>query len=461
MKLLIRYLPLLGLLALLACSSNEKKTPSEKVAYADAISPELSYLSAPILFPVDQLQDKINRALKPLLLNDQSYENHGDDNLKLRIERTGPVRIHPEGQHIDHTVPLRITAEKRTMANLVKIKPTEFRLRVAFRSQVGVGPDWRLAIKTKLKDLVWLEKPRLNVMGVKIPLANTIERIIERQAPTIEALIDRLVHDEVRIDQTVNRIWRDLQKPILVNRRHYAVWLQANPVGVMVGPVAGDTANISIPIRITTNTRTLFGENPEYTVNPQLPVLKSVAAFPMVCEFNLMSVLAYTDLDEALSAHLLNRTLDLKKDGFVTIKRVKASGEGRNLVLLTELSGTTEGVFRLLGQPDYDTLKGSLTVKNFDFEVTSDGTLENTANLVLHDTLQGYVQSELNLPLRQYLARVPDLIQNAIERGQLGKKIDLDLSEFQMQPQRIVVRPEGVMTLIRVRTRVALRLEKI
>ncbi|MCY7352508.1 MAG: DUF4403 family protein [Cytophagaceae bacterium] len=461
MNIMIRYLPLLGLVVLLACSSKKKQAPTQKEAFADPIPPELSYISAPILFPVDQLQDKINRALKPVLLNDQSYENHEGDNLKLRIERLGPLEIHPNGEYISYTVPLRITAEKRTMANLVKIKPTEFRVRVAFRSKVGVGPDWRLAIKTKFKNLTWLEKPSLNVMGLNVPLTNTIERIIERQAPNIETLIDRLVHDEVRIDQTVTRIWRNLQKPILVNRRHYSVWLQANPVGVMVGPVAGDTGKISIPIRITTNTQTLFGENPEYTVNPRLPVLKSVDAFPMVCELNLLSVLPYDELNEALSAHLLNRTLDLEKDGLVTIKKVNALGEGQNLVLLTELSGTMEGAFRLLGQPDYDTLKGSLTVKNFDFEVTSDGTLVNSANLALHDTLQGYVQSELNLPLKQYLARVPDLIQKAIERGKLGQKIDLYLTDFQMRPQRIVVRPEGVMTLIRVRTRVALRLQKI
>jgi hypothetical protein len=451
--------------ALSACTQLKPDEP-EKQPFDAPISTKMSFVSTPIILPISALKTKINVALKEVIVNDESYENNKQDNLKLKIVRMGEVSLQMVDNELFYSAPLKIFVDKRFETKILakkiyKSQAITFALRAKFKSRVDIGNDWQIQSQTSFVGLEWIEKPSLNLMLFKIDLTKTIEKILLGEVPAIEKMIDKLAHDEIHIDQEILHIWTELQKPILINRAHKKIWIKARPVEFTASHVRSDGENILIDGKIGAMMETLFGESPPHEILAKLPTLQRAEAIPNTCDLNAVSDIYYADINELLDKQLAGKEFELEGNK-LKINNLRIYGSGSFVVVRVEVKGDANGTIFLKGKPFYDNDESqTIRIQDFNFDINTQETLIGTADWLLHDTFKNLIQEKLHFPLKSEVEKLPELIYKGIAKGKIGKKIDIQLARMSLIPQKIAVHEDRISILLNMKTDLVLKLKRL
>ncbi|UFH52231.1 DUF4403 family protein [Spirosoma sp. KNUC1025] len=430
--------------------------------YEPAITDPVSYMAGDITFNIRDLEKKINKGLSTTLVTEEAFEGRKGEAWRLRVERTGPVQIHYTNRRVYFSAPLQVWYTNPV--GLRKSKNRKSRplcaLAVNFTSPVAVAPNWRLVTKVKFEDYKWTQKPTLRILGIKVGVKNIAETILDKRKADIEQAIDRAVYKGLRLDKQISKIWRDMQKPLRVAKSPENIWLLPKPFSIAAAPVYGNEKQITVPIQIAFRVDTRIGPQPVVDSLERLPKLLRRKTVPDSARLAVLAFIPYNDINQVLERSLEKEKIDLV-GGRLKIKTATVSGNGRQLILKTDISGTVNGTLYLHGNPSYDTLTNTLRIKNVDFDVDTKEKLLATADWLLHDHLRDTLQSMMVVPLRQPISSIPSRIETAFAKAKVGQKTDLDLDSFQLIPKRIIIRPDGVQVLIRVESKVGIKVKRL
>lgn len=451
---LLPPLALTSLLALLLVSafSCKRVKPEPPVArnFDDSLVVDSSYVSAPILFELADLEEKINKSLGMVLVENAEIKNGISRPLNLHIERSGPIKLAFDGDRLTFGAslkiwisnPLRLARSAKDTSNRVYSA-----LQVRFRSPLTVRDDWRMETRVELEHYRWITEPEIRVLGIDIPVTKLADRILQKRENGIEDAIDKAVSNELRLDRELATIWRDIQKPILINKTYENVWLLPRPYAILVGPIRGNPNTILIPMRLRLNVDSEFGPKPVYAVKNRLPKLQKVASLPMLSRINLLSRIPYSQMTTVLNTYVSGKKLDIINH-LVDIEQVKVYGGDHALIVQTDISGAIGGTLYFRGRPAFDTVRQELVMRNIDYDIQTEQSLAKAADWLLHDTLKDTLQSALKVPLQEHLALLPEKIETAFSRGKAGKKARIDIPKFQLRPKAMAIRPDGLHILL-------------
>ncbi|WP_420149556.1 DUF4403 family protein [Spirosoma sp.] len=460
-----RTIGLLILLAILLSLSGCKRVRPDapvREEFEPAATDPVSYMAGDITFNIRDLEKKINKGLATTLVPEETFEGRKGEAWHLRVERTGPVQIHYANRRVYFSAPLQVWYTNPI--GLRKEKKRKSRplcaLAVKFTSPVAVGSNWHLLTKVKFEEYQWTQKPTLRLLGVKIGVKNIAENILDKRKVDIERAIDAAVYKGLRLDREVGKIWTDMQEPLRVAKVPENIWLLPKPFSIAAAPVYGNERQITVPIQIAFRVRTRFGPRPVIDTLERLPRLLLRKSLPDSARLAVLAFIPYSDVNKVLERTLEKNKLDLV-GGRIKVKSATISGSGRKLILKTDVAGAVNGTLYFHGNPAYDTLTNTLRMKDIDFDVDTKEKLFATADWLLHDHFRDTLQTVTVVPLRQPISTIPQKIEAAFARGKAGKKTNLDIDSFQLVPKRIIVRPDGVQLLIRVESKVAVKVKRL
>jgi len=465
LSFLLKYCLTLGILFCLSCSRLKPEEP-KKLPFDPPIQAEMSYVATPIALEISTLREKVNSALKEVIVNDESYENNNRDNLKLKIIRTGKINLQMQGNELSYSAPLKIYADKRFETKILgkqlqKSQALTFSLIAKFKSKVDIGQDWKLQSKTTFQGVEWIEKPTLSLLSFSIDLTKLVEKILVEEAPHIEKMIDNLAHDQLHLDKEILRIWAELQKPILINRQHKKVWIKAKPLEFTASHIRSDGQYILIDGKIGAVIETVFGDNPAYEIVEKLPPLQRASEIPNHCDLNAISYIHYADINEILAKELAGKEFSIEGHT-LKIKNIRIFGNGSFIVLQVDIKGDANGTVFLQGKPSYkDDEAQTIHIQDFDFDVYTEEALLQTADWLLHDTFKSFIQEKLHFPLKKQVEKIPSLIYESIAKGKVGKKIELQLENMFLKPKQIAVHEDGIAIMVNMRTDLQLKLKHL
>lgn len=446
------------LLLLIGCKKIKPQPPKAE-GFDPPIPAQLSYVAGPVTFQLADLERKINEALDPVLISQDSLHGKQKPVFPLRVVRTGSVRIRYMNNQVNFSAPIEVWLSNPL--SLGKVKPPKrpfCALNVNFNSKLAVTPNWRLIANAKFGEYKWTQRPSIKLFGKNIPLAKLADDVLKSQRSRIEEAIDSAVYRELRLDRMAWPVWRDLQKPLKLNGE-YGLWLLPKPVSIAAGTIHGDSVSITVPIRIAFETRTQLGERP--TVQPtQLPQLQKQKEVAQTSELHVTSFVRYADINRVLAKKLEKKKINLV-GGIIKIKKASVYGSQRGLVVQTEVGGIVKGTLFFRGRPTYDSTTNTLRVEKLDFDVSTEEKLLDSADWLLHDHLRDSLQAVVTIPLQDQIEQIPKKIMEAFERAKVGKKTDLSLPEFRFMPQRIAIRPDGIQVLINVESKVAVQVQDL
>ncbi|GAB3256897.1 hypothetical protein GCM10027347_18990 [Larkinella harenae] len=427
-----------------------KPDPPAARNFDDSLTVDSSYVSAPILFEVSDLEAKINKALGVVLVENAEIKNGFSRPLNLRIERNGPIKLAFDGNRLTFGASLKIWISNplRLARNAKDTSDRVYSaLQVRFRSPLTVRDDWRVETKVELENYRWLTEPQIRILGINIPVTKLADRILEKRENGIESAIDKAVFNELRLDRELATIWQDIQKPILINKAYEKVWLLPRPFAILVGPIRGNPNAIMVPLRLNLAVDSEFGPKPIYQVNTKLPRLQKVESLPMLSRINLLTRIPYSQMTAVLDAYVTGKKLDIINH-LVDIENVKVYGGEHALIVQTDIKGAIGGTLYFRGRPAFDTVRQELVVLNMDYDIHTEQSLAKAADWLLHDTLKDTLQSALKIPLQEHLTLLPDKIETAFARGKAGQKARIAIPKFQLSPRAIAIRPDGLHLLL-------------
>ncbi len=455
---MIRFLTALAVVLLLAQCQQSKPQAPEAEGFDPPIPPTLSYVAGPIVFPLQVLKDKINQALDPVLIGKETEDGKVKGIVSLRVKRLGSVRVQYLNQQVFLSAPLQMWLTKPFSKDTTPPDKPFIEMEVNFKTPINVTSNWRIASHTTFSDYTWIRKPEMRLLGANISMTNMVQRILDKHKADIEQAIDSAVYEKLRLDKMVEPIWRDLQKPMLIDKK-YGLWLLPNPVSVAAGRVGGDEKELTVPLRIAFETSTkLKPETPEYTKTP-LPSLQKRERVPLVSDLRLMSFIPYADINRML-AITVNKQNKKMAMGSLTLKSASVYGGQRALIVKADVEGLFDGTVYLKGRPVFDTLTNTLKVDSLDFDGESGSILSKKAGALWHDSLRKLLEGLITIKLGDDIAKLPQKINEAFEKGP-GKKTDMGISTFRFVPQKIAIRPDGIQALIHVKSTIALRIDKL
>ncbi|WP_080240049.1 DUF4403 family protein [Spirosoma rigui] len=437
-----------------------KSAPPVTQTFEPAIVDPVSFVAADITFNIRDLERKINQALKPVLVKEEAFEGRKGEAWRIRVERTGPVRIKYANRRVSFSAPLQVWYSNPIGLRKDKKSRPLCALAVSFVSPLSVASNWRLNTKVSLENYHWIEQPTVRLLGVKVNVRNLAENLLNKRRADIESVIDKAVHDELRLDKQVNKIWNDMQKPMRISRQPQQIWLIPRPFSVAVAPVSGNTKQITLPVQIAFRVDTRFGEMPVVEHLEKLPRLLRRNKVPDASRLQVLVRVPYADMNQVLAQTLNKQKLDLA-GGRVKIKKATVYGGGRSLILKADVGGAVNGTLYFRGHPAYDTLDNTLRVQDMDFDVVTKERFLATADWLLHDSLRDTLQSVMVVPLKYEVESLPQKIETAFARGKVGKKTALDVDRFRLVPQKIVIRPENIEILIKVESKVDLLVKRL
>ncbi|CCH53353.1 hypothetical protein BN8_02443 [Fibrisoma limi BUZ 3] len=444
----------------IGCNRVRPKAP-ELGSFEPPITKTTSYLTGRITFDIADLERKINHCLKPVLLNQDTLDGGRGVRWRLRIERMGPVRIRYARQQVFVSAPLRVWLSNPIGFRKKKaIRRSLCALHVNFASPLAVSSNWRLSTRSKFVNYQWIERPKVRVLGVNIPVTKLADKVLTKRRADIEAALDSAVHEELRLDRFVRRIWLDIQKPLRISRKPEQFWIVPKPISVAVSRIEGNRRSITVPIQIGFEADTRLGEEPVVHRSGRLPRLQRKPYLPAVSSLRVLWFIPYSSLNKVLAQSINDQKFELLR-GTLKLRNTTISGGGRALVLRTDVTGAVNGTLYFHGQPGYDTLTNTLRVKDVDYAVDTKESLLSTADWLLHDHLRDTLQNALIIPLKSQIVQFPQKIETAFEHGKAGLKSDLNIDAFRFVPQKIVIRPDGIQLLIKVESAVEVAVKKL
>lgn len=455
------YRFLTGLIALISLAQCQTKQPQAPVAegFDPPIPPMLSYVAGSITFDLKEIEKKINQELDPVLIGKETEKGKTEGIISFRVKRLGDVQVRYVDHQIQLSAPLQMWLTKPFSKDTTPPKKPFSVIHVAFKTPITVTPNWRFASHTTFTNYRWLVQPELRILGKEFSLTKLAQNILDKHKADIEKAIDAAVYNNLRLDQMVEPTWQDMQKPLLINKE-YGLWLVPKPISVAAGPVDGNARQLTTHVRIAFETQTEL--KPQEPVHPKtkLTQLQKRDSVSQTSDLNLMSFIPYADINRML-ALMIGKQPQKMALGAVTVKGASVYGAQRSLIVKAELSGLVDGPIYLRGRPTFDTLTNTLSVRNLDFDDTSGDLLSKNTGAVWHKPLLSVLESMLTIQLGDDIAKLPQAIDKAYEQGGPGKKTDLGIQSFRFIPQKIAIRPDGIQALIKVKSKVAVKVNSL
>lgn len=452
----------------LSFSSCSKINPEEPVSgnFEEAPEVPVSYLSTPVLYKIAELEAMINQKLDGTVYEDNSFTNNNNDNIKLKIRKVRPITIDMVGKDLYYRVPLGIDFEGKASKKILGMKlskkqAVDFSCILRFRSSVSLSKDWRIVTETESLGIEWIEKPNIKVGPLKINLARLVEKELGKRKSELEKKIDEAAYKHLNLKKEIEKVWTSLQKPILLDKKTGKLWLAAYPQSLEASDVMGVKGYFRVFVRINTKLETVLSEKPEVKANTSLPDMTYNPNLSNDFKLFATGKVYYEAVNELLKEKLKGKVINLDGGFKVKLKNAEVRGSGKDLILKLKVGGSAKGTVYFRGTPAYDKENNRLFMENFRFDVETEEILVSAADWLLNETLREEIQSKLELPLGEHLEKLPELILKGINGSNISDKVQLDLINFDLQPQNIRVAEEALEVLVAAEGNVGLQLKNL
>ena len=455
-----------------SCKNSKENTEPDILPFDEAIEHQVSFLEVPIVFKVEQIEQKINQAIKGTLYADQSFEDKKSDGLKIRVKKVENIKISIKDNVMFYSVPLHIWASKRMLKarlfgkKIEKTKEIDFSLRIKLRSEINLKSDWKLETKTKYTGIEWIKKPKVKLLGINFDVAGLLESQLLQKKNELERVVDKATSNLRIIEREVSKIWIKIQEPILIEKKvTNGTWLLAEPIQIEASQIEGKDKKLFITTRLKTLLRTVVSENKVEKPNvifKKLPALQKnrrLNSNQNDFELHLKGELPYEAINDLLAKKIKDTVLVIPNTDYkIKIEEAEVFGSGKQLFMKLKVTGDIKSSIYLNGTPRFDSLDKSLHLDNFDYDLQSEEYLLTAADWMLKTTVKEEIQKLLVLPMDDYVKQLPNIIQTALSKGKTGKTALFDLKDFELYPRFIQIDKDHIRIYVKATGKVGIEI---
>ncbi len=193
----------------------------------------LSTFNLPVRYELQNFETWINQVIKGKFLETVINPlNDERDEAKLNLIKTGRIQISSKREQLVCIVPLQLEAvllKSRMGKGLTNSADTMFAtVNIQLSTPVSLDQRWNLVTSFTIDDLKWIKEPVFRVGPFKKNLKKKINAWLQENERTLTATIDSEINKTVTMRAALAKVWRDLQKPMMIHKRAPIVWINFN-----------------------------------------------------------------------------------------------------------------------------------------------------------------------------------------------------------------------------------------
>ncbi len=410
--------------------------PEER--YDTRFEEKKSLINIPVRINMMELEQSLNRQLTGVLYEDKDM-NDGDD-MMVKAEKRSDIKLSVTGQQINYRTPLNLWIKYDL--GLTTVEATGA-IALNFKTAFEIRNDWTVETRTDIEGYEWLEKPKMRVVGVNLPIGFIADMILKNSKAKLTKSIDKLTKDNLDLRTMIESAWKRFFDPVLV-APEYNTWLTLNPESIGMTPLTTINNELVSTIVVESMPTVKIGDRPEVASSRPLPPLRYVDKAQDDFVIHLKADVSFREAERIAQTSLVGQTFTQGKRA-VKIEDVKLYGQGNNLVVTTKLSGSYEGNVYLIGKPVYNIKTNKIDLDNLDFSLETKSFLVKSGAWILKTTLRKKLQENLDFLLDYNLKGIQEQLQQQLTHFALTPGAYLNGQLQQLNIENVYLTQDAIM----------------
>ena len=445
------------------CFQNNSFLKPNAVTDSISIDLPLSTFNIPVRYNLQNFEVWINQVIKGKFLETVINPlNDKRDEAQLILTKTGTIRVSSNGKKLICLVPLQLEAillKSRMGKGLTNSAHTLVTtVNIELSTPVSLDKNWNLVTAFKIEKLQWIKEPVFQIGPFKKNLTKKINEWLEENEDMLTKIMDREINQTVSMEPPLAKLWKDLQKPIIIHKKQPNVWLTFNCESIEGKIVLGATT-ITCETRVLAKTKIITDTTGMLVASP-LPDYRLLKDATTQSDIHLYAFTSFEEINEELNKQLTGKVFTA--EGYsLSIKSMNAYASEEGLSIEVVTSRDIKGKLIASGKLEFDPNTQSLMIRDFDYTVNSNSTLVNAGDLLLHQQVKDTIASRLIVRMRALIDTVPQLVETAIAKGKSNDKIDLEFEHLAVHRCEISMGAEGIHFVIHAEATAGIVLKKL
>lgn len=429
------YFILITWLLLSACGSKKE------IVYVPVKVPDVTknfYTDLVINYKLDKtgIKDTFNNAISDAF---KSNFDIPDYDIKMTLSKPKDAAVEIEGKSILVVVPVTVNVEKKTFLTDLKAKGT---LEMSFITDLDIDSMWNMKTKTNLSFHRWIEKPKLSVAGLNLPIETISDAVIKKSKQLIEQSIDDSVKESFTLKQKMKETMTMFDQPIQMDPTVNA-WINIKPEKIQLNKVTNSkfTSAGKIGIRgLSTFTTYKPASN---NISTNLPRVSWSEVIPDSSVFRLIADIKMIDINPIIKSNLDGKTFNAG-DKSITLSNIVTNCDYEYLRVVTDIAGSANGTLIIKGKPKYDAINNGFYMDNIDIQFKTKNVIHKAAAWIAEGKIRNELESKMKFSINETIAEVQKSINDQLK--EFNKKYDLemklgigsaDVESFELKPGQI------------------------
>jgi hypothetical protein len=267
-----------------------------------------------------------------------------------------------------------------------------------------------------------------------------------------------VAHELLDTRKIVEKLWHDIQKPIIIKKTKPQIGLSAHAEQLMSRWNTTTEGTISGTVTLKAKVYAWIDEPVTHKIAP-LPKHRYAAKADESLDLFVMARLPFHQLN-ALTNKKIERISYTYESYTVGIRDVDFYGSGQELALMMRVKGSINGKVYLRALPYFDTLNQVVGLSKLRYDLHSEEALLKTADWMLHDKLITILADTVKKDISEELKGLPRLIEQGIAKGKTGDKMTLTVDSLAVTSYASLITGKDIQWVLRARGKAGIALDK-
>jgi hypothetical protein len=132
----------------------------------------------------------------------------------------------------------------------------------------------------------------------------------------------------------------------------------------------------------------------------------------------------------------------------VKVKEARMYGTDKGIVIKIGLIGDLTADLFVTGSIAYDSTTQTIALEDFVFDLNSESSLVGAADWLAHDAIIDRISPYLSLPVGKIFEMMPTLITKGIEKGKIGRKIEVRFSDLDVDIKEYLITRDNLQIIL-------------
>lgn len=402
----------------------------------------------PVRIPLAEVSKMINSSVKDLIFEDNSYEDNNNDQFKVKVWKTKPIRLVGDvNNKIFIEVPLKIWAEKGLgTLGVYTYQETTFETVMYFVTSMEFKNNWTVATQTNANGFKWVLKPVLDFGKIKIPITGLVEKSLKQQQTEFCKTIDEQMAQQLNFQKYAVMAWNSFSQPFKISDE-YNTWLKVTPVNVNVSPLKfyGDAIDTTLGIDVFSETFT--GIKPE--ASQPIRTAMNFNFVPLLNDGFILqttSNIPFSEATEIAKKTFLDKEFDVR-DSKVKITDIKVYHKEGKVMIEAQTEGYVKGKSFISGVPVYDSQKRKIVLSQTKFKLKTTNILQKAVSVMFQGKIIKMIEEEYGIPTQELEDSSKKSVEEAFNKDYV-KGLKMNGKVFKLEPSQVIVNDYGITAII-------------